>query len=98
MHTPDIHLILDNNVAGIISAFIPLGFGLQTHKLGLSNKYGVRENCAIQGNAGLAGGKDMGTPRSRFVILGKPFNLQSSISFIQLTLMTQDDSSTIAFA
>ena len=47
MHTPDIHLILDNNVAGIISAFIPLGFGLQTHKLGLSNKYGVRENCAI---------------------------------------------------
>lgn len=33
-------------------------------------------------------GEEVGTPSFRFVILGKPFNLQASISFIQLTLRT----------
>lgn len=56
----------------------------------MSHKYGVRKNGAsnIQGNAGLTEGEEVGTLGSRFVILGKLFNLQASISFIQLALRT----------
>lgn len=83
----------DHHDTGIISAFFLqlLGFKpIDWPRLDLSHKYGARENgaCDISGNAGLRSGEGVGTLSSRFVILGKPFILQASISFILPILRT----------